>query len=304
MPFLKDQIMRRAFALRRWIKWTVYTLLLINFGFYIWEEWMISTHVLRDGGTFLKWTAAFAASIDEAAWFALLFLFELETHAIPDEAFTPALERTLHAARIVCYVFLAHTIYAYVVNLAKLEHRVIAVPEVSSLCQLVDREMSFTSNMKYTAIDAEHCGKLSGASEFYQTIGEPVVTDARGLVIEKQLGWADLIEAVVWLLIVFTIEVEVRLQNREIAGGPVIRAANAAKGLLYGILLLITAYWALRGLWVYVWDELLWIGGFAVIEMNVVEWREELLEEEGQDGPTANERSTGLGQAEPSCPSR
>ncbi len=280
MPPWKERILLRAFELRGWIKWTVYTLLLINFGFYIWEEWVISTHALRDGGTFLKWTAAFAASIEEAAWFALLFLFELETYAIPDEAFTPTVEKTLHAARIVCYVFLAHTVYAYVVNLVKLEYRVIAVPGVSNLCELADREMSFTSNMKYTTIDAENCGTLSGASELYQIIGEPVVTDAVGLVIEKQLGWVDLIEAVVWLLIVFTIELEVRLQNRDIAGGPMIRAANAAKGLLYGILLLATAYWAFRGLWVYVWDELLWIGGFAVIEMNVALWRDELLEEE------------------------
>ena len=133
--------------------------------------------------------------------------------------------------------------------------------------------------MKYTEIDEKNCTELSKASEFYQTIGEPVVMDTESLVIEKQLGWVDLIEAVVWLLIIFTIELEVRLQNRHIAGGPVIRAANAAKGLLYGMLLLAMAYWALRGLWVYVWDELLWIGGFAVIEMNVVEWRDELLEE-------------------------
>ena len=59
------------------------------------------------------------------------------------------------------------------------------------------------------------------------------------------------------------------------------RATNVTKGLLYGILMLVAASWAFRGLWVYVWDEFLWIGGFAVIEMNVVEWRDELLEEEG-----------------------
>jgi hypothetical protein len=28
----------------------------------------------------------------------------------------------------------------------------------------------------------------------------------------------------------------------------------------------------------YLWDELLWIGGFAAIEMNVSEWREEIIE--------------------------
>ncbi len=286
MPSLKDRVLRAAFALRVWIKWTVYTLLLINFGYYVWEDWTVAVHSLRAGGTFLKWTAAFANTIDESAWFALLFLFELETHAIPDETFTPALERTLHAARIVCYVFLAHTIYAYAGNVVDLERKVTVIPEVSSLCELAGQEKSFTSNMQYTTIDAENCGRLSSASELYQVVEESVVTDARGLAIEKQLGWIDLIEAVVWLLIVWTIELEVRLQNRDVAGGPVIRAANVAKGLLYGILLLAAGYWALGGLWLYVWDELVWIGGFAVIEMNVVEWRDELLEEEGQDGPT------------------
>ncbi len=281
MASLQDQIMRRTFELRGVIKWAVYALLLIVFGYYIWEEWMISTHALRAGGTLLKWTAAFAGSIDTGAWLALLFLFELETHAIPAEAFTPLIEKTLHDARIVIYVFLAHTIYAYVVNVVDLERKVTVVAEVSNLCQLADQDKSFTTNMSYTTINAENCGELSKASEFYQVIVPSVVTDARGLAIEKQLGWTDLIEAVAWLLIIFTIELEVRLQNREIAGGPLIRAANAAKGLLYGILLLVAAYWMLRDLWIYVWDEFLWIGGFAVIEMNVVEWRDELLEEEG-----------------------
>ncbi len=303
MPSLKERILRKVFELRGWIKWTVYTLLLINFGYYFWEEWMIATHALRAGGDFLKWASAFAASLDEAAWFALLFLFELETHAIPDEKLTPALERTLHAARIVAYVMLAHTIFAYALNVWQLEYRTIVVPEVSSVCDLAGKEMSFASNMKYTTIDAENCEELSKSSVLYQTIGFPVVTDARGLVIEKQLGWVDLIEAVVWLLIVFSIELEVRLQNHHVAGGPVIRATNAAKVLLYGMLLLAAAYWAFRGLWLYVWDELLWIGGFAVIEMNVVEWRDELLEEEtGQRNfaptVTANEKSRMLSQAE------
>ena len=277
MASLREQLVRGAFERRGLIKWTVYTLLLVNFGYYFWEEWVIATHALRAGGSFLEWTAAFAGSLDEAAWFALLFLFELETHAIPDEKFTPGLERSLHAARLAAYVLLAHTIYAYVVNLVDLERLTTVVPEVS-LCELADRERSFTSNMQYTLIDAENCDELSDASRFYR-VYEGVVTDARGLEIEKQLGWVDLIEAVVWLLIVFTIELEVRLQNRAIAGGPLIRAAGFAKALLYGALLVLAAYWAYRGLWVYVWDELLWIGGFAVIEMNVVEWRDELLEE-------------------------
>ena len=194
MPSLVDKLKRQVHELRHWIKWTVYTLLLINFGYYIWEDWVVAAHTLRQGGTLFDWTASFANSIDETAWFILLALFELETYVIPDEAFTPAIERTLHAGRIVCYVFLAHTIFAYAVNMVDLERKVTVVPGVDSLCELTDQEISFTSTMKYTLIDAENCGELSDASEFYQMVVESVVTDARGLAIEKELGWVDLIE--------------------------------------------------------------------------------------------------------------
>jgi hypothetical protein len=30
----------------------------------------------------------------------------------------------------------------------------------------------------------------------------------------------------------------------------------------------------------YLWDELVWIGGFAAIEMNVSQWRDELLDKQ------------------------
>jgi hypothetical protein len=279
MPSTSDKIKRAAHEYRNWIKWTVYTLLLLNFGYYIWEDWMVAAHSLRQGGTLFDWTASFANTLDETAWFLLLALFELETYAIPEEAFTPALERTLHAGRILCYVFLAHTILAYSANVVDLERKVSVLPEVESLCELVDQEISFTSTMDYTLIDEANCGGLSDASEFYQMVVPSVVTDARGLRIEKELGWVDLIEAMVWLLIVLTIEIEVRLQSRDIASGPLIRATDAAKVLLYSLLFLATVYWAFRGLWIYIWDEFVWIGGFAIIEMNVSEWRDELLEE-------------------------
>jgi hypothetical protein len=279
MPSTSDTIKRAAHEYRNWIKWTVYTLLLINFGYYIWEDWMVAAHSLRQGGTLFDWTASFANTLDETAWFLLLALFELETYAIPDEAFTPALEKTLHAGRILCYIFLAHTIVAYSANVVDLERKVSVVPEVESLCELVDQEISFTSTMVYTLIDEENCRGLSDASEFYQMVVPSVVTDARGLRIEKELGWVDLIEAIVWLLIVLTIELEVRLQSRDIASGPLIRATGVAKVLLYSLLFLAMGYWTFRGLWIYVWDEFVWIGGFAVIELNVSEWRDELLEE-------------------------
>jgi hypothetical protein len=47
--------------------------------------------------------------------------------------------------------------------------------------------------------------------------------------------------------------------------------------VLYSSLIGLGIYWASLGHWLYLWDELVWIGGFAAIEMNVSQWRDELL---------------------------
>jgi hypothetical protein len=276
---IKDRFLRKLFEYRSWIKWTVYTLLLINFGYYFWEEWVIAAHALRDGGTFPAWASAFAASIEEFSWFVLLVLFELETYALSDEAFTPRVERALHLSRIFAAFLLAYTLFAYAEYAVDLERKVTVLPGVTSLCEIADQDVSFAYNMNYTTIDSDNCAELSDAAEYYQVIVESVVTDADGLAIEKQLSWVDVIELSVWLLIVLGIEIEVRLQDRDIVGGKLMRAVNISKVLFYGTLVLLMVYWAYRSQWVYVWDEFVWIVGFAVIEMNVVEWREEIKEE-------------------------
>ena len=64
------------------IKWTVYSPLIVNFLFYIAEDWGRAIHTLGPESTFLDWTSEFATSIDELGWFLLLFMFELETYVI------------------------------------------------------------------------------------------------------------------------------------------------------------------------------------------------------------------------------
>ena len=111
-----------------------------------------------------------------------------------------------------------------------------------------------------------------------------VVTDAAGLKLERQLAWVDLIEAIVWLLIILAIEIVVRLQSRGITSGRLITATNTTQLLLYLVLLAAAVWWATLSHWLYFWDELVWIGGFAAIEMNLSEWREELNEEKRPSG--------------------
>jgi len=260
------------------IKWTVYTLLIINFGYYIYEDWNRAIHTLRAGASFLDWAGEFAASIDELGWFMLLAMFELETYVLEDDAVTGWVARTVHAVRVACYAMIAHTIFAYLVVIVSLQPT-IPVEGVASLCDVADDKVSYVYNLRYTEVNGDTCAGLSDASEFFWLADDPIVTDEAGLNLERDLAWADLIEAAIWLVIVLAIEAVVRLQGREVTGGSIVTALNRMQIILYAVLIGIGVYWATLSHWLYFWDELVWIGGFAAIEMNISEWRSEIMDE-------------------------
>jgi hypothetical protein len=258
------------------VKWTVYSLLLVNWGYYAVEEWYIASHVLRQGGTFLQWTQEFATTIDEFAWFGLLFMFELETYMLDKSMEKRSVRWSVHGMRLVCYLFLAHTVYARVNALVDTS-AVEPSPTVTALCQVADREISFGRNYRYEVVTADNCGALSDDTVFY--LLEPsVITDRGGYALEKKQVWIDFQDAVMWLLVVWAIELAVWLQNREITGGALMVASHAAK-LGYAILFFHGAFWAWHGHWVWAWDQFLWIAGFWVIERNLSEWRGVIREE-------------------------
>ncbi len=266
---------RAGFDPRQLIKVVVYGLLLVNFGLYLVEDIAISAHTLRNGGTWLDYTAAFAVSLDVLAWLTLLALFELETYLLSDDAFTPRRIKAMHGIRIVCYLFLAHTLLAYA-NAGKDLIGLTPIQETDSLCQLVGRDISFGFNLEYTELNLENCIELSRATEFYLIENDSVVTDAQGLQIERELVWLDLVEAVTWLVILLCMEVIVRLQDRGTTRGVLIRSASGIKLFLYLLLWGAAAYWIYRGHYMYAWDEALWILGFFAIEMNISDWKKEI----------------------------
>jgi hypothetical protein len=260
---------------RQIIKLVVYTLLLINFGLYIADDISIAAHTLRNGGGFFDYTAAFAVSIGVLAWLMLLFLFELETYLLSDDAFTPVRVAMMHGLRLTCYVFLAYQLLAYSqagFDLIDVQ----AVPGVDTLCQLAGRDVSFGFNITYTDLTPENCAGLSADTRFFLIENGTVVTDTLGLQIERELVWIDLAEAIVWLVIVLCIEIVVRLQDRGITRGAAIRSANVVKFLLYMSLWCMAAYWIYRGHYRYAYDEALWIFGFFAIEGNISEWKRDI----------------------------
>ena len=269
----------RLHRIQQAVKWTVYVFLLVNFGYYIAEDVIRAAHTLTAESTFLQWTGNFAVTMDEAAWFILLFMFELETYALSDEALKGWVARLLHGVRLVCFVMIAHTIYAYGNAVITLQPTV-PVEDATHLCDLADQDFSYVYNLEYTDITKETCGRLSNASQFYRVGDDPVVSDMAGLNLERQLAWADVYEGVAWLLALLAIEVVVRLQDRGVTGGAVMQTAKWGKNVLYVSILGVGVYWATLSHWLYLWDEILWIGGFMAIDMNLSEWRKEMLEED------------------------
>ena len=251
--------------------------MLLNWAYYGYDDWRAAQHTLVANASLGDWMQAYATTIDELAWFALLFLFEAETYWLEEEQIT-RLKRTVFVAiRICCYGFLAHTVYAYIWNFRELA---MAAPlAATDLCALADQGTSFMRNLAYSDITSSSCSSIISSGQLFLLDGQQVVTDAAGLSEAKWLAAIDIQDAIVWLLVVVIIEAVVVLQERGVSEGPAIKTANAATVLLYTVLVGHAVYWAWKGHWVYAWDELLWIGGFAAIEMNLSEWRDELVDE-------------------------
>ena len=251
--------------------------MIVNWGYYVFEDWQEAQATLVVGDSLLKWMNVYATSIDELGWFALLFLFEAETYWLSDEALTRVKRLAFMAVRFICYGFLLHTMYAYWVSFLEFEN---AVPLASgtTLCDLANQDFSFLRNVAYTTIDAANCGALSAGSELFQIGGDLVVTDASGLAIDRGLAIVDIIDVTTWLAVVLLIELVVNVQERGISEGPFITYSNYFTMALYAVLMFDAGVWIWTDHYVYAWDQLLWIGGFAAIEMNLSEWRDEMEE--------------------------
>jgi hypothetical protein len=263
-------------APKQWIKLVVYTLLLVNFGHYLLNDLEQTRHTYHSGWQWHDWTASFATSLDELAWFLLLFLLELETYLLSDDAFTRARVMWMNILRVVCYLAIAHTVIAfsdYLVDLMRAPHYT-----GTTLCEFANQGLSFTRNLVYWELDARNCASLSADTQFYIFSQGQAISDAVGMQIEMELAWADVIEVIAWLLILLMIELQIKLQDRGFSNGAMLFWARNVKRLFYVLLWLIAAYWAYRGHWIFTWDEAMWILGFMAIGMNLSDWRQEIVE--------------------------
>ena len=269
---MKRQVL---FGSKQRLKLIVYALLLVNFSNYVLNDIEYALHHSHPAWRWYDWTASFATTIDQLCWFVILFLLEMETYLLSDDVFTKARMQAIHLIKAVCYVWIGHTVIVYALAILDLASATEFVG--TTLCNFSDQGLSFTRNLTYWALDASNCLQLSEDSKFFLFSKGQAITDTAGMHVERQLAWADLFEATVWISILFLIELSVKLQDRGISSSALLSVVTGIKAVLYAALWLIAGYWAYRGHWLFAWDEALWILGFIAISINLANWRRDLM---------------------------
>ena len=261
------------------IKYSVYSWLVVDFGLYVIDDYLAYRAALPENALLADILQQFSTSIDMAAWLGLVFLFELETYALPDEAFKGWTPKVLHAARLICYISIGYAAFGFTAE--TLENYVVSeVIGVSNICELADQNIPLqTDVITYVDITSANCKELSNDSEFYYISDEVSVVDASTLKHIQWMGWIDVDNAVIWILVVLLIELEVWLQAADRFSSLALTVARQTKTLFYLVLIVNGFIWAFTHYWLYAWDAFLWIFGFWAIELNLAEWEQERLQE-------------------------
>jgi len=260
-------------------KYAIYALLTFNIYLFFSTEYLAAQLQFPGGIAIADLIEAYAATIDTFAWVVLLLMFELETCVLEDRHFTPTVSWTLHGTRAMAYAFIIYAFYGYLANLFA-TYLASPLPGVSDLCTLASGQWSYAVSLDdYVGIAAANCATLSDSAVFFQYDGISAVVDGSGLRDIQYLAWVDVINAGVWLGIVMVLEIEVWLQEHKRFEGLIFRIINQLKYLMYATLLLAAVYWGFEGDFVDFWDALLWLVAFFFIELNVVEWRNEVIDE-------------------------
>ena len=259
------------------IKWIIYFLLFLNLLYYFQEDYTSAQHTLTKDSTIMQWMSNYAATLDDFAWIALIFVYEFETYWMDDDYDNKLVLNGILLVKVIFAILILQTSYAYTV-IAFQTPQITEITNAADLCALVGQDLSFLRNLVYTEITPQSCATIPNDGTYFMLPAEPVVTDAAGRIEHINLSITDVFENYSWLLILAMTEMLVRIQNKGRFEGSSIEWAKRLKLGAYGIIVVASIYWITKGHYVYAWDEFTWIAGFAVLDNNLSEWRDELEE--------------------------
>ena len=257
---------------RQRFKWTVYALLFFDFILYFIQDAESARFTLDERSTVLEYTSAYVTSIDLIAWFTLILLFELETYVLVGRTWAGATKWTVHGVRLVCYAAILHTSFSYDIALREF-HNPERLPAAADACAYAGADWSFLRNRDYLEINRGNCADIGRGPEFFALSDDAVITDRAGLEEGRILAWTDFAESVSWLLIVFITELTVRLKSGAVGSRALLPWLDRGKGGLYLLIVAIAFYWGSKQQYLYLWDEMIWVLGFLVIDVNIRDWR-------------------------------
>ena len=255
-------------------KYSIYVLLTINMYFFLSEE--IAAFPIRypNGIAISQIYEGFAASIDTIAWLILLWALELETYILEDKQITKTIKTSLFLTKAICYGFIVYAFFGYCANLLFF-YQAETIIQITNLCDLTYNNWSYSIDInEYIPINNENCIALSTANEFIQFKDLNALVDQNGLLEIIRLGWIDVINSGVWLLVVIVIEVNIKIVEKSLHQLELFskNISNVSKYMLYPILFFNAFYWGVKGDFIDFWDAFLWLVAFVFIELNIIEW--------------------------------
>ena len=265
-------------------KYSIYVLVTANMYFFMEEEILAYPIRYPNGIAINEIYEGFAASIDTAAWLILLWLLELETYILDDNKITKSVKTSLLAIKVFCYGFIVYSFFVYCANLIFFYTNDTLI-QANNLCDLVPDKWSYSVSInEYVPIDLVNCNQLSSSSNFIKFNDMQAIVDQNGLTEIIRLGWIDVINAGVWIIVVLIIEINIILveKNRYLSLSN--KISFLSKYLLYPILFFNAFYWGIKGDFIDFWDAFLWLIAFIFIELNIIQWDDDKNTNEGVTG--------------------
>jgi hypothetical protein len=253
------------------VRYGIYTMLMLNLFYYLWED-LIAFRYVPSGASIGAILESFAVTIDYVAWMILIVLFELEIDFIPREKFKGAIKWVFNGILAACYAVLLYAFYGYAAGLAD-SYQFVAFPP-DQVCGLVGDNFAYvTMDARFLELTHDSCRVLAQGAVF-KGAADNLVASSEALASLIWLGWIDVTNAGVWLLVVAFIEWEVMLELKDALTRRRIVILKTVKGILYLTLLWCAIYWTANGAIVDFWDAYLWLIAFVLIDLNVVDWDE------------------------------
>jgi hypothetical protein len=253
------------------IRYSIYSLLTVNLLYYLWEDLIAFRYVPR-GAPLAQILENFAITIDYVAWMVLIVLFEIETDFVPREKFKGWFKWAFNGVLVACYLVLVYAFYGYVAALVDFYRFTPFPPE--AVCGLVDGDFAYvTMDARFVELTLENCSALFPDAAF-KSVDDNLVAAPANLAAGIWLGWVDVVNAGVWLLVVLFIEWELMLELKGALSKPRIIVFATIKGVLYLTLLGCAIYWTVESAFIDSWDAYLWLIAFVLIDLNVIDWDE------------------------------